>query len=198
MKYFISTKNQHKIIEFERILSQLGIELLSEKDLKEPLPDVEENGVTFEENALTKARFACEQTGYVSLADDSGLCVDALGGAPGVYSARYCGKHGDDAANNKKLLSELDGVPLEKRTARYVAAVACVFPDGREIVVRGTCEGHIAFEESGNNGFGYDPLFISKLGRFGEVSAEEKDSISHRAEALIKLKGELEKIYKEG
>ncbi len=198
MKYFISTKNQHKIIEFERILSQLGIELLSEKDLKEPLPDVEENGVTFEENALTKARFACEQTGYVSLADDSGLCVDALGGAPGVYSARYCGKHGDDAANNKKLLSELDGVPLEKRTARYVAAVACVFPDGREIVVRGTCEGHIAFEESGNNGFGYDPLFISKLGRFGEVSAEEKDSISHRAEALIKLKDELEKIYKEG
>ncbi len=198
MKYFISTKNQHKIIEFERILSQLGIELLSEKDLKEPLPDVEENGVTFEENALTKARFACEQTEYVSLADDSGLCVDALGGAPGVYSARYCGKHGDDAANNKKLLSELDGVPLEKRTARYVAAVACVFPDGREIVVRGTCEGHIAFEESGNNGFGYDPLFISKLGRFGEVSAEEKDSISHRAEALIKLKDELEKIYKEG
>lgn len=198
MKYFISTKNQHKIIEFERILSQLGIELLSEKDLTEPLPDVEENGVTFEENALTKARFACEQTGYVSLADDSGLCVDALGGAPGVYSARYCGKHGDDAANNKKLLSELDGVPLEKRTARYVAAVACVFPDGREIVVRGTCEGHIAFEESGNNGFGYDPLFISKLGRFGEVSAEEKDSISHRAEALIKLKDELEKIYKEG
>ncbi len=126
------------------------------------------------------------------------LAVDYLVGAPGVYSARYCGKHGDDAANNKKLLSELDGVPLEKRTARYVAAVACVFPDGREIVVRGTCEGHIAFEESGNNGFGYDPLFISKLGRFGEVSAEEKDSISHRAEALIKLKDELEKIYKEG
>ena len=87
---------------------------------------------------------------------------------------------------------------MEKRTARYVAAVACVFPDGRKIVVRGTCEGHIAFEESGNNGFGYDPLFISKLGRFGEVSAEEKDSISHRAEALIKLKSELEKIYKEG
>ncbi|MEE1277732.1 MAG: XTP/dITP diphosphatase [Acutalibacteraceae bacterium] len=198
MKYFIATKNQHKIIEFERILSQLGIELISEKDLDKPLPDVEENGLTFEENALTKAEFACKQTGLVSLADDSGLCVDALDGAPGVFSARYCGRHGDDAANNKKLLNELQNVPMEKRTARYVAAVACVFPDGKKIVVRGTCEGHIAFEESGNNGFGYDPLFISKLGRFGEVSAEEKDSISHRAEALIKLKAELEKIYKEG
>lgn len=198
MKYFIATKNQHKIIEFERILSQLGIELISEKDLDKPLPEVEENGLTFEENAITKAEFACKQTGLVSLADDSGLCVDALDGAPGVFSARYSGAHGDDAANNKKLLNELQNVPMEKRTARYVAAVACVFPDGKKIVVRGTCEGHIAFEESGNNGFGYDPLFISKLGRFGEVSAEEKDSISHRAEALIKLKEELEKIYKEG
>ena len=147
---------------------------------------------------MKKAREICEISGSAALADDSGLCVDALDGAPGVFSARYCGRHGDDAANNKKLLNELQNVPMEKRTARYVAAVACVFPDGRKIVVRGTCEGHIAFEESGNNGFGYDPLFISKLGRFGEVSAEEKDSISHRAEALIKLKSELEKIYKEG
>lgn len=197
MKYFIATKNPHKIIEFERILSQLSIELISEKDLDKPLTDVEENGLTFEENAIIKAKAACEETGLVSLADDSGLCVDALGGAPGVFSARYSGVHGDDAANNKKLLKELEGVPYEKRTARYVAAVACVFPDGKQIVVRGTCEGHIAFEESGSNGFGYDPLFVSKLGCFGDVSAADKDSISHRAEALIKLKAELEKIYKE-
>lgn len=197
MKFFVATKNQHKMIEFERMLLPLGIELVGEKDLKKPLTDVEETGNTFEENALLKAKAACLETGMVSFADDSGLCVDALGGAPGVYSARYSGVHGDDEANNRKLLAELEGVPYEKRTARYVAAIACVFPDGKEFVVRGTCEGHIDFEEHGKNGFGYDPLFITEIGCFGEVSAEEKDAISHRGNALLKFREELIKYLGE-
>ncbi len=193
MKFFIATKNKHKLVEFRRILLPLGIDIIGEDDLDYELEDVEETGTTFEENALLKATAACRETGYPAFADDSGLCVDALDGAPGVFSARYCGRHGDDAANNRKLLAELDGVPYEQRTARYVAAIACVFPDGRNFVVRGTCEGHIDFEEHGGNGFGYDPMFISELGCFGEVSAEEKDSISHRARALLKVKEELKK-----
>lgn len=191
MKFFIATKNKHKLVEFRRILLPLGIDIIGEDDLDFELEDVEETGTTFEENALLKASAACRETGYPAFADDSGLCVDALDGAPGVFSARYCGRHGDDAANNRKLLAELDGVPYEQRTARYVAAIACVFPDGRNFVVRGTCEGHIDFEEHGGNGFGYDPMFISEIGCFGEVSAEEKDSISHRARALLKVKEEL-------
>lgn len=198
MKYFLATKNPHKVIEFERILSPMGIEIICEKDLPHPLAEVVEDGETFKENALIKARFACKETGFVSLSDDSGLCVDALSGAPGVFSARYSGTHGDDAANNKKLLRELAGVPYEKRTAHYTAAIACVFPDGREFVVEGYCHGHIDFEEHGNCGFGYDPLFVSEKGCFGEVGADVKDSISHRANALQLLKAELEKLFSEG
>lgn len=197
MKFFVATKNKHKLIEFRRMLEPLGIELVGEDSLKEPLSEVEETGTTFEENAIIKASAAAKETGMVSFADDSGLCVDALDGAPGVYSARYCGVHGDDAANNRKLLEELDGVPYEQRTARYVAAIACVFPDGRSFVVKGTCEGHIDFEEHGNNGFGYDPMFISEIGCFGEVSSEEKDAISHRGKALIKFREELVKYISE-
>ena len=197
MKFFIATKNKHKLVEFRRILLPLGIDIIGEDDLDFELEDVEETGTTFEENALLKASAACRETGYPAFADDSGLCVDALDGAPGVFSARYCGRHGDDAANNRKLLAELDGVPYEQRTARYVAAIACVFPDGRNFVVRGTCEGHIDFEEHGGNGFGYDPMFISEIGCFGEVSAEEKDSISHRARALLKVKEELKNYISE-
>ena len=193
MKFFIATKNSHKLAEFKRMLLPLGIEVISEAQLKHPLPEVEETGTTFEENALIKASAACRETKMVSFADDSGLCVDALDGAPGVFSARYCGRHGDDAANNRKLLSELGSVPYEQRTARYVAAIACVFPDGRNFVVRGTCEGHIDFEEHGSNGFGYDPLFISEIGSFGEVSADAKDAISHRGKALLKFREELKK-----
>ena len=172
MKIFIATKNQKKLRELERILIPMGFEVLSQKDFSEEYPDVEENGTTFEENAFTKAKAGLENTGLISVADDSGICVDYLGGAPGIYSARYSGEHGDDESNNDKLLSELEGVPLEKRTGRYVAAIACVFPDGREFTVRGECEGKIAFERQGTQGFGYDPLFISAVGCFGDISPE--------------------------
>ena len=128
MKIFIATKNQKKLTELERILIPMGFEVLSEKDLSETFPDVEEDGTTFEENAIIKASAGLKNTGLISVADDSGICVDYLGGAPGIFSARYSGEHGDDESNNQKLLSELDGVPLSKRTARYVAAIACVFP----------------------------------------------------------------------
>ncbi|MBE6766667.1 MAG: RdgB/HAM1 family non-canonical purine NTP pyrophosphatase [Ruminococcaceae bacterium] len=191
MKFFIATKNAHKVIEFKRILEPMGIEVLCERDLPFSLPDVEEDGTTFEENATIKAAFACEKTGMVSLADDSGLCVDALDGAPGIFSARYSGVHGDDKENNRKLLRELEGVPYEKRTARFVSAVACVFPDGRKFTVTGKCEGHIDFEEKGENGFGYDPLFVGEIGCFGLASGEEKDKVSHRGKALVMLRDEL-------
>ena len=196
MKIFIATKNQKKLRELERILIPMGFEVLSQKDFSEEFPDVEENGTTFEENALTKAKAGLKNTGLISVADDSGICVDYLGGAPGIFSARYSGEHGDDESNNDKLLSELEGVPLEKRTGRYVAAIACVFPDGREFTVRGECEGKIAFERQGTQGFGYDPLFISELGCFGLLSDEQKDSISHRGKALRLFKERLEEEIK--
>ena len=150
MKIFIATKNMKKLTELTRILEPMGFEVVCERDLEKPLNEVEETGTTFEENAILKATAGLRETGYISVADDSGLCVDYLDGAPGVYSARYSGEHGNDEMNNKKLLKELDGVPQEKRTAYYVAAIACVFPDGRQFTVRGECHGKIAFEESGN------------------------------------------------
>lgn len=197
MKVFIATKNLKKLEELSRILIPMGFDVVCERDLYKLLEEVEETGNTFEENALLKAKAGLKETGYISVADDSGLCVDYLGGAPGIYSARYSGGHGNDELNNQKILEELDGVPMEKRTAYYVAAIACVFPDGREFTVRGECHGHIAFEESGNCGFGYDPLFISEKGCFGHLSAEEKDSISHRGKALRKLQEELPKYLEE-
>ena len=197
MKIFIATKNMKKLTELTRILEPMGFEVVCERDLEKPLNEVEETGTTFEENAILKATAGLRETGYISVADDSGLCVDYLDGAPGVYSARYSGEHGNDEMNNKKLLKELDGVPEEKRTAYYVAAIACVFPDGRQFTVRGECHGKIACEESGNCGFGYDPLFISEKGCFGHLSAEEKDSISHRGKALRLFKEELLKYIKE-
>ena len=193
MKIFIATKNQKKLKELSRILVPMGFEVLCEKDFADEFPDVEENGTTFEENAIIKAKAGLDNTGLISVADDSGICVDYLDGAPGIYSARYSGEHGDDQSNNDKLLSELSGVPMEKRTARYVAAIACVFPDGRKFTVRGECEGKIAFEPKGVNGFGYDPYFISELGVMAELTAEQKDSISHRGKALKLFKEELKK-----
>ena len=193
MKIFIATKNQKKLTELSRILIPMGFEVLCEKDFNEDFPDVEENGTTFEENAIIKAAAGLNNTGLISVADDSGICVDYLDGAPGIFSARYSGEHGDDQTNNEKLLAELSGVPMEKRTARYVAAIACVFPDGRKFTVRGECVGKIAFEPKGNNGFGYDPYFISELGVMAELTAEEKDRISHRGKALKLFKEELKK-----
>ena len=193
MKIFIATKNQKKLTELERILVPMGFEVLSQKDFDRNFPEPIEDGTTFEENAIIKARDGLKNTGLISVADDSGICVDYLDGAPGIYSARYSGEHGDDKSNNQKLLHELDGVPMEKRTGRYVAAIACVFPDGRQFTVRGECEGKIAFEPHGTGGFGYDPYFISELGFMAELTPEQKDSISHRGKALKLFKEELKK-----
>lgn len=187
MIFLIATQNQHKKIEFERILAPLGVEIKTAGDLGLHLPEVEETGTTFEENALLKARSGCEVSGYPTLADDSGLCVDALQGAPGIFSARYSsedGENGDDKANNRKLLRELEGVPEEKRTAHYACAIAAVFPDGREFTVLGTVEGSIGYEEKGVGGFGYDPLFLYQGRTYAEVAPEVKDQTSHRSVAL--------------
>lgn len=190
MEFFISTKNQHKIAEFRAIFESVGHTLITESDIEGTMPEPEENGTTFEENALIKAKAGAEFSGRPTIADDSGLCVDYLGGAPGIYSARYAGSH-ETPKNNEKLLKELSGVPLEKRTARFVSVIACVFPDGRSFTVRGECEGKIGFEPKGNGGFGYDPLFISEIGCFGEITPEQKNKISHRSRSVAKFKQEI-------
>lgn len=194
MKIFIATKNQKKLKELKRILIPMGFEVLCEADLDFPFKDAIEDGTTFEENALIKAKSGLSQTGLISVADDSGICVDYLDGRPGIFSARYSGEHGNDEMNNDKLLEELSGVPMEKRTAYYVAAIACVFPDGRNFTVRGECHGHIAYcRQTGNGGFGYDPLFISENGPFSQLTDEQKDAISHRGKALKLFAKELKK-----
>lgn len=198
MKIFIATKNQKKLKELKRILIPMGFDVLCESDLDFAFKDAVEDGETFAENALIKAKSGLEQTGYITVADDSGLCVDYLNGDPGIYSARYAGKHGDSDMNNDKLLAELQDVPMEKRTAHFTCVVACVFPDSRQFTVSGDCYGHIAFErQTGNGGFGYDPLFISEKGPFSQLTDDEKDEISHRGKALKKFKEELKKYIED-
>ena len=157
MDFLIATHNLKKRDELQRILSPLGLRVLTADEAGVDLTDVEETGTTFEENALLKARSGAKEGNMPCIADDSGLCVDALDGAPGVYSARYAGEHGNDAKNNEKLLEALSDVPTEKRTARFVSCVACVFPDGRELTVQGEVKGVIGYQPKGENGFGYDP-----------------------------------------
>lgn len=193
MDFILATNNMKKLAEMQRILSPLGINVVTAKMLGITLEDVEEDGEIFEDNAKLKARAACKETGLPAIADDSGLCVDYLNGAPGVYSARFAGEHGNDEKNNDLLLEKLEGVSMEKRDAHYVCAICCTFPDGREIVVRGECHGKIGFERDGNEGFGYDPLFLVDGRSFGRYTAEEKDKISHRGNALRLLAAELEK-----
>lgn len=194
MDFILATNNMKKLAEMQRILSPLGINVVTAKMLGKQLEDVEEDGKTFEDNAKLKARAACKEMNMPAIADDSGLYVDYLDGAPGIFSARFAGEHGNDEKNNDLLLEKLDGVPLEKRTAHYVCAICCTFPDGREIVVRGECNGVIGFERDGHEGFGYDPLFLVDGKAFGRYTAEEKDRISHRGNALRLLTKELEKI----
>ena len=193
MDFLIATHNNKKREELHRILSPLGINvyLASEKGID--LKEVEETGETFEENAMLKAKSGCLDGNMPCIADDSGLCVDALDGRPGVYSARY---HGEDTSYPEKiayLIKELENVPDEKRTARFVSVAACVFPDGRSFTVRGECEGKIGYEMKGSNGFGFDPVFEVGNKSFAQLSAEEKDRISHRGNSLRALCEELKK-----
>lgn len=190
MKFVIATGNAHKLAELERILNPLGIDAASTKALGVSLDDVEETGTTFEENAYLKAKAACDKTGLPAVADDSGLCVDALDGAPGVYSARYAGEGATDRQLYEKLLKEMDG--KENRAAKFVSAVCCVWPDGDTLTVRGECHGTIGFEPLGEGGFGYDPVFMVGEKSYSQMTAQEKDAVSHRGEALRKLKVALE------
>ena len=192
MDFLIATHNRKKQAEMQRVLSPLGISVKTADELGIYLTEVEENGETFAENARIKALSGCKDSNLPCIADDSGLCVDYLNGAPGLFSARYSG--GSDEDNNKKLLEELKDVPKDKRTAYFVCNISCCFPDGSEITAEGRCYGYIGFEKQGDGGFGYDPLFITEKGCFGELSAEEKDEISHRGNALRELKEKLEKI----
>lgn len=194
MTFVIATHNQKKLKELRRILEPLGIEPV----IRDDLPEVEETGTTFVENALLKAQSACKETGMPAVADDSGLVIDALNGAPGVYSARYGGEGFTDKDRYEKVLREMQAVPAEKRTARFVSAVCCVFPDGKIITVEGSCEGTIGFAPKGEGGFGYDPIFMVGTRSYAEMSAAEKDEISHRGRALVKLAQELENWKKIG
>ena len=187
----VATTNPGKFAEVQAFLAKLPLRITSLKSLTNP-PEVVENGRTFEENALKKARTLAEYSGLLTLADDSGLEVDALGGEPGIYSARYAGAEGDDERNNQKLLGELTGVVEEQRTARFVCALALCAPQSqgmKEWVVRQTCEGRIAFAPSGSYGFGYDPLFFyPPFGKtLGEIERDAKATVSHRGKALMKL-----------
>lgn len=190
----VATGNPHKVVEIEAILGAAlpGTRFVAIKELGD-FPDPEETGDTFEENAFIKAQAAHEATGLPAVADDSGLVVDALGGAPGVYSARYAGVHGDDAANNAKLLRELGDTPAAERTARFTSCVAYVDDDVRTCGI-GFCEGAVGFEGRGEHGFGYDPLFLpdDTPGKtMAELTPEEKNAISHRFHALEALAAEL-------
>jgi XTP/dITP diphosphohydrolase len=191
MDYIIATHNMKKRDEMQRILAPLGIRVLLAEEAGIELTDVEETGTTFEENAFLKAESGCKESGMPCIADDSGLAVDYLDGAPGVYSARYSGEHGNDDANNKKLLAALEGLEPAERGAAYVSVACCVYPDGRKLIARGECRGIIGYEEIGNGGFGYDPLFLpveyNGEKTMAQLTADEKDAISHRGKSVRKL-----------
>jgi len=191
IELLIATTNQGKFAEVQAFLEKLPLKIFSLAS-RGNWPLIIEDGATFEENALKKARVLAEYSRHVTLADDSGLEVDALHGAPGIYSARYAGEESDDAKNNEKLLYELRNVPEDKRSARFVCVLALCAPDSRslkELTVRESCEGRIAFSPKGNHGFGYDPLFFyAPFGKtFGEIDRETKATVSHRGKALKKL-----------
>ena len=195
----MATTNPGKLVEVEAILKDLPLDIIALNTLG-TWPDVVEDGKTFEENARKKARTLADFSGYVTLADDSGLEVDALGGAPGILSARYSGEEGDDVRNNEKLLAALAGLPQEKRGARFVCVLALCSPISsgqREWFFRGECEGWIAFAPRGENGFGYDPLFFYPPFRktFAEVDRETKGGVSHRGKALKKLTQALPSLF---
>lgn len=187
MKLVLATQNKHKLQEIRQILKQPGLQLLSLADFSLEA-DIKEDGKTFRENAYLKASQVARLTGEIAMADDSGLEVDALGGAPGVYSARYAGEDATDEQNNRYLLKQLHGIPPDKRQGRFVCVIAIVTPEGESFYTEGTCEGLIAKQPKGTHGFGYDPLFIiPKYNKtLAELGPKIKNRISHRAQALDK------------
>ena len=190
-RYVIATNNAHKLREIRAILENDSRAFLSMEEAHIHT-DPEETGATFEENALIKARAACAASGLPAMADDSGICVDALNGAPGIHSARYC--PGTDRERTEFLLKNMEAVPDGQRQGRFVSAIACVYPDGTEFTVRGECEGVILREIRGEGGFGYDPIFFSPGDgcTFAEMPQARKNEISHRARALAAMKAALE------
>jgi len=201
-KIVLATRNLGKVEEFERMLksASLDIEVLGLRDFPD-MPDVEETGTTFAENALLKAHQISEYTGLPALADDSGLCVDALGGAPGIFSARWAGTHGDDVANLNKVLAEVKALDNPDLGARFRCAVALVIPanhpsGAREIVHEGEMVGHLVMEPRGENGFGYDPIFqpLGYTVTSAQLPSEEKDAISHRGRALAAMLPEITRL----
>lgn len=193
--FLIATHNMKKRDELERILSPLKIDVKTAEQAGVEISDVEETGETFYENALLKARSGCLESKMPCIADDSGLCVDYLAGAPGVYSARFAGEHGNDDKNIEKLLSLLSGVPEKDRGAKFVSVVCCAFPNGDVVSARGECLGRIGFERRGSGGFGYDPVFYVGDKSFSELLPEEKDALSHRSAALKNLAEKLSEYY---
>jgi XTP/dITP diphosphohydrolase len=194
MEIVIATHNEKKRAELQRILIPLG----GFRVVSRELSDVEENGASFEENARLKAESGCYESGLPCVGDDSGLCVDALNGAPGVYSARFSGTHGDDAANIKKLLYLMQNVEISLRSARFICSICCKFPDGREIVAQGSCEGKIALASVGTGGFGYDPVFLPEEApglTMAQLDRVQKDAISHRGKAMACLVRQLEVLH---
>lgn len=184
-----ASRNQHKIDEMQAILKKFGMEIISRDDAGVPKIEIEEDGETFEENSYKKGYEIMKLCGKTTISDDSGLMVEYLGGAPGVYSARFAGEDGNDEKNNEKLLTLLADVPYKERRAKFVSVITMVFPDGEAITARGECPGHIIDAPVGENGFGYDPLFVP-VGfqrTFAQLSPEEKNEISHRANALAEL-----------
>lgn len=211
MKICAATGNSGKLKELRRILEAQGHEVLSQKELALDL-EPEETGTTFAENAKIKAEALCKASGLPTVADDSGLCVEALGGAPGVYSARYCGRHGDDEANNDKLLEAMREVPAGRRGAKFVSAVCLMLPGGASLTCMGECPGRVAFARlPGAYGFGYDPLFIpdergvegggkrpnTEGASYAQLTPAEKDAISHRGRALEALEAGLDAFLKQ-
>jgi XTP/dITP diphosphohydrolase len=185
----VATKNRGKVREIRKALKGLGLKIYSLNDFSDG-PEIEEDGESFTENALKKARFYSKYFGKLTIADDSGLEVDSLKGLPGIYSARYAGEGASDRENNQKLLREIEGIPISKRGARFKCVMAIVSHDGKEAVAEGSCRGRIGFRGVGKKGFGYDPIFI--LTQYGKTMAqltlEEKNRVSHRGKALKKLR----------
>ena len=198
-RIIFATGNKDKLKEIREIVSRFGLDVVSMKDAGYDL-SIEENGTTFAENALIKARSVCLASGEMTMADDSGIVVDAMDGMPGIHSARFMGKDTSYRIKNAAIIEKLSGVPDEKRSARYVCAIALVLPDGRHYVCEDTFEGRIGYEEKGSGGFGYDPIFyVPEAGKTAaEMTPEEKNAVSHRGKALRKMEQLLEEMDRRG